>query len=309
MGKSGKPGLARSLFEEMVDSGIAPDEKTLTALIKIYGQRMDFILYNTFLSMCADIGLEEEAEKLFGEMEGSEKCRPDCWSYTAMLNIYGSGGNVEKAMALFNEMSKVGSQCHWMYVFDSMPGEAKKTNDLVRVFDTSVKGGVKPDDRLCGCLLSNLLYCQGEDMNKLLNEKSTDLDIVKEEFRIILRNMAAEARRPFCNCLVDICQNRNHNERAPELLYMGIIYGVYPGLHTKSSQEWRLNVQSLSVGASHTAFEEWMSSLAKIIQRQEPLPLLLMWRNLLLILERVRQDFSLQFEKIYHQGCNQKDVE
>ncbi|CAA3012527.1 pentatricopeptide repeat-containing At5g46580, chloroplastic [Olea europaea subsp. europaea] len=117
VGKAGKAGLARSLFEEMVDSGIAPDEKTLTALIKIYGKArlakdalelwepmrsngwpMNFILSNSV--MCADIGLVEEAKKLFEEMKGSEKCRPDSWRYTAMLNIYGSGGNVEKAMAL-----------------------------------------------------------------------------------------------------------------------------------------------------------------------------------------------------------------
>ncbi|MCI52388.1 pentatricopeptide repeat-containing protein chloroplastic-like, partial [Trifolium medium] len=80
MGKAGKPGFARSLFEEMIDSGIAPNEKTLTAVIKIYGKArwskdalelwkrmkengwpMDFMLYNTLLSMCADVGLLEEA--------------------------------------------------------------------------------------------------------------------------------------------------------------------------------------------------------------------------------------------------------
>ncbi|CAI9772451.1 unnamed protein product [Fraxinus pennsylvanica] len=310
MGKAGKPGLARSLFEEMVDSGIVPDEKTLTALIKIYGKArwgrdalqlwermrsngwpMDFILYNTLLSMCADLGLQEEAEKLFEEMKGSEKCRPDCWSYTAMLNIYGSGGNVEKAMALFKEMSKLGVDLNVMgcTCLIQCLGRAKKIDDLVRVFETSVKEGVKPDDRLCGCLLSILSYCQGEEMNKVLvcleqanpklvafvklvDEKSTNLDTVKEEFRIILTNTAVEARRPFCNCLIDICRNRNLNERAHELLYVGIIYGLYPGLHTKTAQEWRLNVRSLSVGAAHTAFEEWMSSLAKIVQRQETLP-------------------------------------
>jgi pentatricopeptide repeat protein len=38
MGKAGKPGLARRLFGEMMDLGITPDEKTLTALIKIYGK-------------------------------------------------------------------------------------------------------------------------------------------------------------------------------------------------------------------------------------------------------------------------------
>ncbi|KAL0448176.1 UNVERIFIED_CONTAM: Pentatricopeptide repeat-containing protein, chloroplastic [Sesamum latifolium] len=311
MGKAGKPGLARSLFEEMVDSGIAPNEKTLTALIKIYGrarwardaldlwERMrlngwpvDFILYNTLLSMCADIGLIEEAEKLFEDMKGSEKCKPDSWSYTAMLNIYGSGGNVDKAMDLFKEMSEAGVKLNVMgcTCLVQCLGRAKRIDDLVRVFETSVEAGVKPDDRLCGCLLSVVSYCEGEDADKVLacleqanpklvafvkrlaSNDSTNFDMVKEEFKGILSNTAVEARRPFCNCLIDICRNRNCHERAHELLYLGTIYGLYPGLHTKTEEEWRLNVRSLSVGAAHTAFEEWMGTLAKIIQRQEALP-------------------------------------
>ncbi|KAF7846893.1 hypothetical protein BT93_L3615, partial [Corymbia citriodora subsp. variegata] len=133
MGKAGKPGLARNLFEEMVESGLTPNEKTLTALVKIYGkarwardalelwERMrtnrwptDFILYNTLLNMCADLGLVEEAERLFDDMKQSDNCRPDSWSYTAMLNIYGSDGNVEKAMELFEELSTLGIQLNVM---------------------------------------------------------------------------------------------------------------------------------------------------------------------------------------------------
>ncbi|KAL3833537.1 hypothetical protein ACJIZ3_008273 [Penstemon smallii] len=314
MGKAGKPGLARSLFEEMVDSGITPNEKTLTALIKIYGrarwakdalalwERMklngwpvDFILYNTLLSMCADLGLVEEAERLFEDMKSSEQRKPDSWSYTAMLNIYGSGGNVEKAMILFKEMSKVGVGLNVMgcTCLIQCLGRAKKIDDLVNVFKTSVEGGVKPDDKLCGCLLSVVSYCEGEDSNKVLacleqanpklvafvnlltNDVSVmNFDVVKEEFKGVLSNTAVEARRPFCNCLIDICRNRNLHERAHELLYLGTVYGLYPGLHTKTEEEWRLNVRSLSVGAAHTAFEEWMGTLAKIVQRQESLPAL-----------------------------------
>lgn len=311
MGKAGKPGLARSLFEEMVDSGVTPNEKTLTALIKIYGkarwakdalllwERMrlngwpvDFILYNTLLSMCADLGLVEEAERLFEDMKGSERRKPDSWSYTAMLNIYGSGGDVDKAMKLFEEMSKKGVDLNVMGLTCLIQclGRAKKIDDLVRVFETSIEAGVKTDDRLCGCLLSVVSYNEGKDADKVLsclekanpslvtfvkllcNDESSNFDILKEDFKNILSNTASDARRPFCNCLIDICRNRNHHERAHELLYLGTIYGLYPGLHTKTEQEWRLNVRSLSVGAAQTALEEWMATLAKIVQRDESLP-------------------------------------
>ncbi|XAR70608.1 hypothetical protein NMG60_11027516 [Bertholletia excelsa] len=312
MGKAGKPGLARSLFEEMVESGLKPDEKTLTALVKIYGRArwardalelrermrangwpMDFILYNTLLSMCADLGLEEDAEILFEDMKGSEHSRPDSWSYTAMLNIYGSGGNVEKAMKLFEEMSEVGVDLNVMgcTCLIQCLGRAKRIDDLVRVFEVSMERGVRPDDRLCGCLLSVVSYCEEteEDVNKvlaclrkanpelvlfigLLGNEEIDFEAIKEKFKSILSSTNVDARRPFCNCLIDICRSRNLHGRAHELLYIGTVLGLYPGLHTKTSEEWRLNVRSLSVGAAQTAFEEWLGTLAKIIEQQEALP-------------------------------------
>ncbi|KAL6547937.1 hypothetical protein OROHE_009642 [Orobanche hederae] len=314
LGKVGKPGLARSLFEEMVNSGIAPNEKTLTALIKIYGRArwaqdalelwertranrwpVDFILHNTLLNMCADLVLVDEAERLFEDMKGSKKHKPDSWSYTAMLNIYGSGGNVDKAMALFKEISETGVELNVMgcTCLIQCLGRAKKIDDLVKVYDTSTrKGGVEADDKLCGCLLSVVSYCEGgDDANKVLsclelaNPKlaafvkmlcgdEINSGNVKEEFKIVLSNTDVEARKPFCNCLIDICRSRNLHERAHELLHLGTIYGLYPGLHTKSDEEWSLNLRSLSIGAAHTAFEEWMGTLAKIVGRQESLPAL-----------------------------------
>lgn len=310
MGKAGKPGLARSLFEEMMEGGVEPDAKTLTALTKIYGRArwgkdalqlwermksnnwpMDFKLYNTLLSMCADLGLEAEGERLFEDMKGTEKSKPDSWSYTSMLNIYGSAGNVDKAMWLFEEMVKYGIEVNVMGLTCLVQclGRAQKIDELVKVFEVTLERGVKPDDRLCGCLLSVVSYCEGEDVEKVLaclakcdtrlvefvkslEQENSSFDIVKEEFKNILSNTAVEARRPFCNCLIDICRKRNLHERAHEILYIGTMYGLYPGLHSKTPEEWRLNVRSLSVGAALTAFEEWMETLTKIVQREEPLP-------------------------------------
>lgn len=311
MGKAGKPGLARSLFEEMIELGLSPNEKTLTALVKIYGKArwardalelwdrmrsnswpMDFILYNTLLNMCADLGLEEEAEKLFEEMKQSENCWPDSWSYTAMLNIYGSGGNVDKAMETFDEMSERGVQLNVIGTTCLIQclGKAKRLDDMVRVFSFAVENGVKPDDRLCGCLLSVVSLCENVDdenkvlgclqqanlklvdLVKLLQEEKPSFEAIKDEFRTVISNTTVVARRPFCNCLIDICRNRGHQERAHELLYLGTLYGLYPGLHNKTANEWSLDVRSLSVGAAQTALEEWMGTLYRIVQREEELP-------------------------------------
>ncbi|CAM8877945.1 hypothetical protein QQ045_020252 [Rhodiola kirilowii] len=310
MGKARKPGLARGLFEEMLAAGLTPDVKTLTALVKIYGKArwsrdalelwermrankwpMDFILYNTLLSMCADIGLEEEAEKLFDDMKQSRQCRPDSWSYTAMLNIYGSGLKADKAMAIFEEMSNKGVQLNVMgcTCLIQCLGKTNRIDDLVRVFDLSLKKGIKPDDRLCGCLLSVASSCDNNDIDKvrlclqqanpklatlvnIMEDSQTSFDSFKDEFKTIISETAVEARRPFCNCLIDICRKRNSLERAHELLYLGTLYGLYPGLHNKTALEWCLDVRSLSVGAAHTALEEWMATVCKVIERNEALP-------------------------------------
>ncbi|XP_004509010.1 pentatricopeptide repeat-containing protein At5g46580, chloroplastic [Cicer arietinum] len=311
MGKAGKPGFARSLFEEMIDSGIAPNEKTLTAVIKIYGKArwsrdalelwkrmkengwpMDFILYNTLLNMCADVGLVEEAETLFGDMKQSEYCQPDSWSYTAMLNIYGSQGDVDKAMKLFEEMSKLGIELNVMgcTCLIQCLGKAMQIDDLVRVFDISIERGIRSDDRLCGCLLSVVSMSQGsKDEEKVLAclqranpklvafiqlivDEETSFETVKEEFKSIMTNAVVEVRRPFCNCLIDICRSKDLLERAHELLYLGTLYGFYPSLHNKTRDEWCLDVRTLSVGAALTALEEWMWTLAKIIKKDEALP-------------------------------------
>jgi pentatricopeptide repeat protein len=311
MGKAGKPGFARSLFEEMIDSGIAPNEKTLTAVIKIYGKArwskdalelwkrmkengwpMDFMLYNTLLNMCADVGLLEEAETLFSDMKQSEHCKPDSWSYTAMLNIYGSEGDVVKAIKLFEEMCKLGIELNVMgcTCLIQCLGKAMEIDALVKVFDIYVDRGVKPDDRLCGCLLSVVSLSQGsKDQEKvlacleranpklvafiqLIADEETSFETVKEEFKDIMSNAVVEVRRPFCNCLIDICRNKDLVERAHELLYLGTLYGFYPSLHNKTQYEWCLDVRTLSVGAALTALEEWMATLAKIVKREEALP-------------------------------------
>ncbi|KAL4348841.1 hypothetical protein GQ457_17G020200 [Hibiscus cannabinus] len=164
-----------------LDSGLTPNEKTLTSLAKIYGKArwakdalelreemksknwlMDFTLYNTLLTMCADIGLVEEAEQLFMDMKQSRRCRPDSWSYTAMLKIYGTGGNVGKAMEFFEELSEVGVELNVMGATCLIQclGKAGRIDELVRVFSVPVRQGIEPDDRICGCLLSVVSRCE-----------------------------------------------------------------------------------------------------------------------------------------------------
>ncbi|KAE8671712.1 Poltergeist like 1 isoform 1 [Hibiscus syriacus] len=167
-----------------------------------------------------DVGLVEEAEQLFVDMKQSRHCRPDSWSFTCL-------------------------------------GKAGRIDELVRVFYVSVQQGIKPDDRLRGCLLSVVSRCESKaDIDKVLacmqqanprlvafvrsiSDEEYCLDTVKEEFKDIISEL----------------------KMMPE-----------DRLHNKTANEWFLDVRSLSVSAAQTALEEWMGTLAKTVNREEALP-------------------------------------
>ncbi|CAL4920204.1 unnamed protein product [Urochloa decumbens] len=316
LGKTGKPGLARSLFEEMTAQGVEPNARTLTALAKIYGRarwgrdalqlwdRMrdmklpaDNILCNTLLSMCADVGLVAEAEQLFNEMKDPECThvpKPDKWSYTAMINIYGSNGDTDRALHLFDEMLEGGIEPNIMSytIVIQCLGKAQRIQQAVEVLEAGLDKGLKPDDRLCGCLLSLVaLSSSGEQMETVLSSlEKVNQNLVKlirmlgrdrvgvdddltEELKGVLNAAAPEVRRPFCNCLIDICHNhRFPPQRARQVFQLAQTYGLYNKLHSRKDEEWSLDLRSLSVGAAKTAFDDWMQTVSERLVQQKPLP-------------------------------------
>jgi hypothetical protein len=147
-------------------------------------------------------------------------------------------------------------------------GRLEESLTLVKVFNVAIDGGVKLDDRFCGCLLSVAsLSDESEDVAKVLaclqqanpklvalvklfEDEETSFETLKEDFRAVVSDAAIETRRPFCNCLIDICRKRDLHGRAHELLYLGTLHGLYPDLHHKTVKAWSLDVRSLSVGAA-----------------------------------------------------------
>ncbi|CAL4937173.1 unnamed protein product [Urochloa decumbens] len=315
LGKTGKPGLARSLFEEMTTQGVDPNARTLTALAKIYGRarwgrdalqlwdRMrdmklpaDNILCNTLLSMCADVGLVAEAEQLFNNMkdpECSHVPKPDKWSYTAMINIYGSNGDTDRALHLFDEMLEGGIEPNIMSytIVIQCLGKAQRIQQAVEVLEAGLEKGLKPDDRLCGCLLSVVaLSSSGEQMEtvlsslekvsqnlvrliRMLGEDRVGVDDLTKELKGVLNDAAPEVRRPYCNCLIDICHNHGFPpQRARQVFQLAQTYGLYNKLHSRKDEEWSLDLRSLSVGAAKTAFDDWMQTVSERLVQQKPLP-------------------------------------
>uniref|UniRef100_A0A0D3FRK3 Smr domain-containing protein n=1 Tax=Oryza barthii TaxID=65489 RepID=A0A0D3FRK3_9ORYZ len=314
LGKTGKPGLARSLFEEMTAEGVEPNARTLTALAKIYGRARwgrdalqlweqmrekklpaDNILCNTLLSMCADVGLVGEAEQLFSEMKDpdlGDVPKPDKWSYTAMINIYGSSGDADRALQLFAEMVESGIEPNIMSytIVIQCLGKAGRIQEAVDVLEAGMAKGLKPDDRLCGCLLSVVALSSGDETEvilaclekvrsnlvkliRMLGDARVGVEDLRVELKGILNSAAPEVRRPYCNCLIDICRNHGYpSERAVELFCLARHYGLYSKIHTRKEEEWSLDLRSLSVGAAKTAFDDWMKTIREHEEEEEALP-------------------------------------
>lgn len=319
LGKTGKPGLARSLFEEMAAEGVEPNARTLTAVAKIYGRarwgrdalqlwdRMraaktpaDSILCNTLLGMCADVGLVAEAEQLFAEMKDpglDHVPRPDKWSYTAMINIYGSVRDADRALQLFVEMLDTGIEANVMSytIVIQCLGKANRIRDAVELLEAGLERGLKPDDRLCGCLLSLVaLSTKGGDetdlvlacldkfnpnlvsLIRMLGDAQTGADEIDTTLKAVLNAADSVVRRPYCNCLIDICQNHGFPpQRSAQLFRLAQRYGLYSKLHIRKddADEWLLDLRSLSIGAAKTAFDDWMSTLSERAAEGKPLPL------------------------------------
>lgn len=311
MGRVARPWHVKSLHREMIQAAILPNRVTFSALIMAYGKarwpddalqcfrkmkeagwEMDTILYNILLNMCADMGRVDDALRLFREMSESDNCKPDNWSYTPMIRIYTSMGQVSEAEKMLNEMLLAGYKPN-LFPFTSLIqglGRWKRFDDVVRVFDQLLDAGLSPDDRLCGCLLSVLTLCGKEEefskvlscihkansklasVAELLTEEAVDIEVVMQDLRAILTKCSQDVRKPYCNCLIDLCWNFNFPERAHELLKLGTSFEVYSGLQSKTPTEWSLNLKTLSSGAATTAFQDWVSVLSKALEDGEEFP-------------------------------------
>lgn len=311
MGRAGRPWHVKSLHREMIKAAISPTRLTFSALIRAYGKarwpddalqcfrqlkesgwEMDIGLYNTLLNMCADMGRVHDALTLFREMSESDNCKPDNRSYTSMISIYTNMGQVSQAEKLLNEMLVAGYEPN-LLIFTSLIqglGRCKRFDDVSRVYDQLLEAGLSPDERVCGCLLSVLTLCGKEEefhkvlscirnansslasVAKFLTEAAVDIEVVMQDLRAVLTKCSRDVRKPYCNCLIDLCWNYNFPERAHELLKLGTSFDLYSGLQSKTPTEWILNLKTLSLGAAVTAFQDWVSVLSRALEDGEEFP-------------------------------------
>ncbi|XP_027089024.2 pentatricopeptide repeat-containing protein At4g16390, chloroplastic-like [Coffea arabica] len=279
-----------NVYEEMKALGVRPN-------LVVYNSLLDLsvVLYNTLLSISADVGFIDEAVEIFEAMKGSESCKPDSWTYSSMITIYSCSGKVFEAESTLNEMLEAGFEPN-IYVLTSLIqcyGKANRIDDVVRTFDRLLGLGITPDERFCGCLLNVMTQAPTQELDKLtrciqkadaklghvvkllVGEENIEGDILRKEAGELFHEVGSDVRKAYCNCLIDLCIKIDLLEKACELLDLGLKLEIYTDIQSRTPTQWSLHLKSLSLGAALTALHIWINDLSKALESGEELPSLL----------------------------------
>ncbi|GAU38973.1 hypothetical protein TSUD_378490 [Trifolium subterraneum] len=174
MGKTNKVKSATRMYMEMRENGFEPNWVTYSALLEPYckgrrskkalcvykemkekGMTLNKYLYGMLLERCADVGYIDEGVEIFEEMKCSWTCWPDGFIYRSMIKMYTFNGKVLEAEAMLNEMINCGLKPNIsvLTMFVKCYGKAKRTDDVVNIFNQFWDVGITPNDQLCASLL------------------------------------------------------------------------------------------------------------------------------------------------------------
>ncbi|KAK7412738.1 hypothetical protein VNO78_04326 [Psophocarpus tetragonolobus] len=311
--KAKNPWQAKTIYKEMISNGVLPDYITYATLLRIYagaqyskdalcvykemkgrGMDMNVDLYNRLLAMCADAGCIDEAVEIFEDMKSSGTSQPNSLTFSSLITVYSCNGKVSEAEAMLSEMIQSGFR-PTLYVLTSLAqcyGKAKRTDDVVNIFNQLMDLSIVPDVRFCCCLLTVMTHTPKEELGKLIDclekanaklgsvlrylveERESDGDFRKETSEF-LNSIDGKVKKPLCNCLIDLCVNLNMPNRARDILDIGLTLEIYTNIQTRSQTRWSLHLKELSVGAALTALHVWINDLSKALETGEDLPPLL----------------------------------
>ncbi|CAK8531271.1 unnamed protein product [Lathyrus sativus] len=346
MARAKRANIAKGVYQEMENNGISPNWATYSALLEAYsrgrlskealsvykemkkqGMSMNNVLYGMLLDMCADVGYVDVAVEIFEDMKQSETCKPDLIAYSSLINMYSCLGKVSEAEAMLNEMISHGLKPNILIftMFVHCYGKAKRTDDVVNIFNQIWETGITPDDRLWDCLLSVMAELPKEELGEITNciekanpklgyivtcltEGSEDDGYFIKEASELLSSTADDVKKSLCHSLLDLCFNLGVQDRARDILDLGLTLKIYSDIQSRSETQWCLHLKKLSVGAAMTAFHVWIDDLSKAFESGEELPQLLgictvPWRqgrsekDLASIFESYLKELSAPFHK------------
>ncbi|MFS7958714.1 putative tetratricopeptide-like helical domain superfamily [Helianthus anomalus] len=113
------------------------------------GVNLNNVLYNTLLSMCADIGFIDEAVELLDDMKSCTDCKPNNWTYSSTITIFSCCVKVLEAETVLKEMVESSFQpnIYVLILLIQCYGKADRTDDVMTTFDRIIALGITPDER------------------------------------------------------------------------------------------------------------------------------------------------------------------
>ncbi|KAI5054622.1 hypothetical protein GOP47_0030341 [Adiantum capillus-veneris] len=310
LGNSGRSIQVVRLFNDMLSEGLKPSPVTLSLMFRTFSKTRDLeeafklferikeeewvvdtVVFNSLLSLCAQMGRVNEGEKVYRELLASKECRGDDWTWRILVDMNVKGGRFEEAQKITKEMVGRGRSIDLPVYMNLIQGygKSKDFKSVLSVMNDIKAANVPFDHMLAGALLSALVLCEeaGSEeklplveeiglvypklkavIENLYKEESISTAKVKEDIRAMLNGAAEDCRRPFCNLLLDLCWMKQSAEQAQELLGIAILFGIYSELQIRTPMEWSLRLRTLSFGAARTALQGWVSCLRAVFQEE-----------------------------------------
>lgn len=176
LGRSGQPGRAHQLFDEMVGEGCEPTPELYTALLAAYCRnnlideafsildkmktlplcQPDVYTYSTLIKACVDNFRFDLVDSLYEEMDG-RSITPNTVTQNIVLSGYGKAGQfdqMEKVLAGMLETPTCKPDVWTMNIILSVFGNEGRIDVMERWYEKFRNFGIKPEIRTFNTLIS-----------------------------------------------------------------------------------------------------------------------------------------------------------
>lgn len=199
--KIGKMDCCFKLYELMRERGIIPSQVTYGILLDGYisdneidgaakvfdimteeGCPMNTVLYTTLIKGFAREGKVDEAMRVYGKMSGDKHVAPDLITFSILSKANCDVGRLEVALALLNDMPKIGLHPDEVIFNNLLAGCAKDMRaDLAKeLYDKMIQSNVKPSNATFSIMIRLYSQC------KMLDEAVDMVRIEPKKHRVAL---------------------------------------------------------------------------------------------------------------------------
>ncbi|XP_010444965.1 PREDICTED: pentatricopeptide repeat-containing protein MRL1, chloroplastic-like [Camelina sativa] len=232
--KSGDWEFACSIYKDMKEKGVTPDEVFFSALIDVAGHakmldeafgilqdaksqgiRLGTISYSSLMGACCNAKDWKKALELYEKIK-SIKLRPTVSTMNALITALCEGNQLPKAMQYLNEIKTLGLKPNTITYSMLMLASERKDDFEVsfKLLSQAKEDGISPNFIMCRCITSKLVLCN------LYSSLSSFFVILAGQIAKafgaygILRSKNVKPDRVVFNALISACGQSGAVDRA-----------------------------------------------------------------------------------------------